>query len=377
MLRRAERAAKRSVGSLFRALLRSGKRPVIDLRGVRSVLVVRQHNQLGDMLCAVPLLRTLRQQLPSSRIILITSPVNHEVMLHNRFVDEIILFDKSTLTGGGVPRPGALASFIRGVRDKRCDCAIVPATVSTSFTSDMLAYLSGAPVRIGCAGLNGKPSPSSFFFNIPVDLDWRSDPARHQTLRNMDVLLGFLPPGSDLSSEITLTEHEKEQGAAMVKGEAGGNASVNVAFHPGAGKLANRWPAERFAAVAEITAAEFGAAVFITAGPMDDEPVATMEKGLNVRRHVIRNRSIRQVAALLAAMDLVVSNDTGIMHVAAAVGVPVLSLFGPTDPGQWAPSGPIHRSIRGEGGRVDSIRVEEVVGNIRRMLRGKPSRVLA
>ena len=67
-------------------------------------------------------------------------------------------------------------------------------------------------------------------------------------------------------------------------------------------------------------------------------------------------------------MDLVVSNDTGIMHVAAAAGAPVLSLFGPTDPKQWAPIGEFHRFIVGEGGRIDRISLESVLEAAREIL---------
>jgi ADP-heptose:LPS heptosyltransferase len=82
----------------------------------------------------------------------------------------------------------------------------------------------------------------------------------------------------------------------------------------------------------------------------------------------VANKSIREVAAILSLARLVISNDTGIMHVAAAVGTPVLSLFGPTDPEQWAPIGTKHRYIVGKGGDIETIPVEEVLTVAREML---------
>jgi len=75
------------------------------------------------------------------------------------------------------------------------------------------------------------------------------------------------------------------------------------------------------------------------------------------------------VASILSAADLLVTNDTGIMHVGGAVGAPVLSLFGPTDPYQWAPIGPVHRFIRAEDGNIDTIPIDEVLKHAREMLR--------
>jgi ADP-heptose:LPS heptosyltransferase len=149
-----------------------------------------------------------------------------------------------------------------------------------------------------------------------------------------------------------------------------------IAFHPGAGKPPNRWPAERFAGLAELLVSEYGARAFVTAGPMDDEPVARMQEGMHVPCTIVRRKPIREVAALLSWMDLVISNDTGIMHVAAAVGVPVLSLFGPTEPAQWAPTGARHRVLRGEAGNIDALSLEQVLREARTMLRSFPSRVL-
>lgn len=368
MLRTAERAGKRYAGSLLNAVLGSGRRPEIRAEALRSVLVVRQHNQLGDMLCAVPFLRAVRHAAPSAHITLVAGAVNRAVMLHNRFVDEVLWFDRSSAR--------AMLALVQDLRHRRFDLALVPVTVSTSFTSDLLARLSGARVRVGCGARDGVENPSAFCFNVPVRLDWRSDPGRHQALRNMDLLAGLLPITSDLSPEITLTAAEIEEGRAAVT-TARGQAPCAIAFQPGAGKEPNRWPPELFARVAELLAAEYGAAVFVHEGPMDAAPVAVMRSALSIPHAVILHRPIRAVAAILAAMDLVVTNDTGIMHVAAAVGAPVLSLFGPTDPAQWAPVGPRHRHCRGKGGRIEAIGVEEVMTQARAMLGARGSRVLA
>ena len=147
-----------------------------------------------------------------------------------------------------------------------------------------------------------------------------------------------------------------------------------IVYHPGAGKAPNRWPAGLFARLADELSASVPSATIITSGPMDDGPVSAMTGSLHTSFEVIKNQPIRDVASAIRFADLLVSNDTGIMHVAAAVGTPVLSLFGPTDPGEWAPTGGRHRYIRGEDQDIGKIPFDAVLKAANEMLRREHDR---
>jgi heptosyltransferase-2 len=362
-----EQSLKHGVTSFLRFFLRSRISPPPPADAVRSILIVRQHNQLGDMLCVVPLLRSLRQKYPNAHLALIASPVNADVMQGNRYLDEVILFDKQTILSHGRFHPIALYKFIGALRDRKFSLAIVPSTVSVSFTSDLLAYLSGARHRIGAGNLSGTSNPSGFLFTIPMTLDWRSTPDRHQTLRNLDSAAALSLSSDDLTLEMTLSGHE-ETGGKLYVGSLKQGRRYAIGFHPGAGKAPNRWPADRFAILMDRLVQEFDAAAIITCGPMDSDHVKEVERHLHNSYYLLASQAIRRVASILRWLDLVVTNDTGIMHVAAAVGVPVLSLFGPTSPEQWAPPGERNRYIRGRDGDIKSISVEEVLEKARQML---------
>ena len=363
-----ERRFRRILLALLRAMLSSRPAGSLATKDFSKILVVRQHNQLGDMLCVVPLLRALRSKFPQARISLLASPVNAEVMFNNRYLDEVIVYDKQVMLGKITLRLHTILAFVRNLRTHRFEVVLVPSTVSTSFTSDLFAYFSGAKVRIGALSIDGKENPSGFLFNVPVVLDWRTTPHRHQTLRNLDLVAALSVSTPDQTIEMSLYEEERKAAGAVVA-KALGKKPIGICFHPGAGKVPNRWPASRFAEAANLLARAFDAQVFVTAGPMDDLPVDEMLSGLQVDVEVIRRQPVRVVASILFHLQLVITNDTGIMHVAAAVGVPVLSLFGPTDPEQWAPIGGKFRYISGDGGKTGNIAVTEVVRTAGEMLR--------
>jgi heptosyltransferase II len=363
-----EQRFKRSLASLFRIFLRSRISPPPSPDRVKSILIVRQHNQLGDMLCVVPLLRALRQRYPDAYLALMASPVNVDVMRCNRYLDEVILYDKREYLEHGRIHLISLIKFVRRLRARKFTVALVPSTVSTSFTSDLLAYLSGAQCRIGAGTLSGHPNKSAFLFTVPVDLDWKSTPDRHQTLRNIDSAANLdLGRPSVLSLEITLSAEEENAGRALVEQVKKGRRYA-IGYHPGAGKPPNRWPSNRFASLISTLSKELDAAAIVTCGPMDLDVVKEVESGLEESLYLLTGQPIRRVASVLKSVDLVVTNDTGIMHVAAAVGVPVLSLFGPTSPEQWAPQGEHHRYIVGENGDIRTIQLEKVVENARSMI---------
>lgn len=367
MLNALEPTFKRFVSVLLRFLLGAPHCRVAAHSTFERILVIRQHNQLGDMLCAVPLLRALRGRFPSASIVLIASPVNYEVMVHLRYIDRVINFDKREFLRRGVSGIGKLVRFIRALRSENFDLAIVPSTVSMSFTSDLLARLSGARMRIGIKSLDGKENIAAFCFNMTVELDWRTTPTRHQTLRNLDVARPLDVRAADLCLEMTLNSLELEE-ANLLRERKLALGKKLVIYHPGAGKIPNRWDAGRFASVASTLATTRQVNTLISWGPMDDEPVKEMIRRLTIPYELIKGKTIRTVAVYLSVADLVITNDTGIMHVAAAVGAPVLALFGPTDPAQWAPIGTQHRFLRGEGGDINRISEADVIRSAEEML---------
>lgn len=367
MLRQIERSFKRLVALTLRLVLGSRKTGLPPNPSFNRILVIRQHNQLGDMLCVVPLLRGLRKRFPDAHIAIMASPVNAGVMYNSPYLNEVILYDKRTFLGKGFEGWRALLRFIKELRSKEFELVLVPSTVSTSFTSDFFAYLSGAQYRIGAESLNGKQNPSAMFFNITEELDWSSTPDRHQTQRNLDVARSLQIEEGDLQLIIGFNEHEQNY-INLLKNNKKQASKLVIAYHPGAGKIPNRWEAGRFGRVANELNEKFHCATVITCGPMDDRPVYDMIGWMKVSYNLIKGKGIREVACVLASVDLVITNDTGVMHVAGSVGTPVLSLFGPTEPEQWAPPGNHNRYIRGRRNDINNISVEEVVQNASEML---------
>jgi ADP-heptose:LPS heptosyltransferase len=362
--RRLEKHLKHALSSLLGLFLPREHLQEAPLDSIRNILVIRQHNELGDMLCAVPLLRALRLRFPSAFIGLVASPVNYEVMLHHPFVDEVILYDKLLFFRA----PTRIFAFLRRLRERQYDLAVVPSTVSMSFTSDAMAYLCGARYRVGAGSLNGTENIASHFFNLQVVAGWSRDTPIHQTERNLDFVRCMGIDTDDLSIVIRLTDEEKKNADNFLQPHLG-KKRYAVGFHPGAGKPQNRWPAERFAHVADRLVSALDALLVISAGPMDDEPV---EKMLTTLRsgYLLKAKGIREVAAIIDRLALFVTNDTGVMHVAGATSTRVLSLFGPSDPYQWAPKSQRHRFLVSQNREMSSLTEEEVYAAAVEMLGG-------
>ncbi len=360
---RIEKAATRAIFAFLRIFIHVRKVSTIPRNSVRSILVIRQHNQFGDMLCVIPFLRSLRHTYPDAFIAMLAKPLNSQALMGSPYLNEVIVYDKSKF----IRAPFKVWRFGRSLRKRKFDLAIVPSPVSMSVTSDVIAFFSGARRRIGPASLMGKKNLTGYLYNVQVPLAWSQTDAVHQTQRNIDIAKILVLDTVSLELELGLTEDEIREGAEFLASKRGGRELV-VGFHPGAAKPANRWDALRFAEIANRCAEILGAFLVISAGKNDAEPAGEMM--LNVPNDYAKvDNPIRFLASVIRQCDLFISNDTGIMHLSAAVGTPTLSLFGPTDPLQWAPIGQQHRFILGQGNLMDAITVEKVWSVTKEMLK--------
>jgi heptosyltransferase III len=139
-----------------------------------------------------------------------------------------------------------------------------------------------------------------------------------------------------------------------------------IAVHPGSGSPRKNWPADRFAGL--VAALSPDRPWLLVEGPADGEAA----ESLTHLPHVVHARDLlpRVLGTVLAQAGLYVGNDSGVSHLAAAFGAPTLALFGPTDPAQWAPVGPMVTCLRSEDRTMDGLDVDEVI----RAARTHPSR---
>jgi heptosyltransferase-2 len=137
-----------------------------------------------------------------------------------------------------------------------------------------------------------------------------------------------------------------------------------VVLHPGSGSPGKNWPPEAFAALARALLP--GREVIVVEGPADREAAAPALSVPGTR--AVRGFPLRLLGALLGRSRLVVGNDSGVTHLAAAFGARVLALFGPTDPAVWAPTGDLVRVLRAPGGDLSALGTGEVLGAAARLL---------
>ncbi len=301
----------------------------------RRVVVLRAL-QLGDMLCAVPALRALRAALPEAEIVLAGLPWAHAfVRRFNRYLDGFLEFPGYP----GLPErsftPAAVTTFLADAQAEHFDLAL-QIHGSGAIVNPLLMLL-GARLNAGFY-MPGQYCPDESRF-LPYP---EGEPEVWRHLRLMEHL-GIPLQGDTL--EFPLSEDDLHALAGLRR-EHGLRPGRYVCVHPGARGRTRRWPVERFAAVADALAAR-GLQVVLTGTAVEAELTAAVR--LHMRRPAVDlagRTTLGALGALLRDARLLVCNDTGISHVAAALGVPSVVIFTASDPRRWAPQDTqLHRAV--------------------------------
>ncbi|MCU7499782.1 MAG: glycosyltransferase family 9 protein [Ignavibacteria bacterium] len=344
---------KRLLYSLIKNAFALKENKSSDIGKPENILVVRQHNQLGDLLACVPFFRALKETYPRSRVTVIVSPQNAAAITKNKYIDEYFVFDKKKVYSP------AYFSKLRNILRKPYDLAVVPVTVSISFTSNIMARLANARVRIGVKELNGMKNEYDFFFDRRVTMDWNRHPDQNVSEFCLEIVRPFGISTNDYTSEITFDSSDSKAAGDFIHSNGLKGKDILIGLHVGAGKPPNRWPLMKYAELIERLNSTYRAGFFLTGSSADMEEISYLTKYIAVKPSLFLNRSIPEVAALVSEADLFVTNDTGIMHVAGTTKTPQVSIFGPTNPYNWAPSGSNKVFIR-KSDIIDDISVDEV-----------------
>jgi len=288
-------------------------------------VLVTLPNWYGETLFATPFLRALRRQVPTAFISTLGRPQCREVLLHNPYINELLEYDEH-----GVHR--SLAGkwqLVQTLRQRHFDTAFI---LRKSLSRTMLLCAAEIPRRVGFA--NPK---SGWLLTHRVPL---SDTPRHKASTYLPLLeaveLSVLPG----PYEYTVSDEERQAARQWVSAHLAINGRPLVILHPGANWFHKRWPPQRFAALGDRLVESQRVSVLVTGGPADlalaEQITRTMRQPATV---LAGGTTLRQLAALLEQAALVVSNDTGVLHVAAALGRPLVALYGPTSPALTGPLG--------------------------------------
>lgn len=310
---------------------------------------------------------------PEARITLVASPINYEILFSdiNPFIDDVLVYDKSSVK--------KILSFIKKLRSRHFDLGFVPSTVSLSRTSHLINYFSGAKVKIGVKSIDGKPNGSEYLLNIKSDFEWDKKQF-HQIERNLDIgrQIGCDLPPKERKIKIILHKNENEFAEEFISKNFPDKSKLLIAFHPGAGKIANRWSVENFAKLISRLYEKYGNYILITSGFIDKDVTHNLSSLLNnklnnknIPHTILENTTIRKVGAVLSKTNLFITNDTGVMHVAGGVNANVLSLFGPTNGFEWAPYGENNIYIKSKTVNINDISVNDVFDTAVSMIKNK------
>jgi ADP-heptose:LPS heptosyltransferase len=330
----------------------------LDNLEVKNILVVRQHNQIGDMLCSLPLFAALKKKYPEAKITLVASMTNYQIVFGdvNPYINDVLVFNKSTLLH--------IFRFFKKLRKTKFGLGIVPSTVSISRTSHFINYFSKAKIRIGVKSLNDKKNKTDFLLNIKSDFHW--DKLKlHQTERNLDIVRQI---GCELTREdknnlrLGLSSKEINFAEEFLNQNCPDKRRKKIAFQPGAGKIPNRWNIKYFAELISLLHKKYNPYIIINSGPIDKDVTDVLIPELSKLSitPIIIYYPIRETGAILAKSDLLISNDTGTMHVGAMVNIKVIGLFGPTEAYEWGPVNEQGTHIQSKTKDIDDITVEEV-----------------
>jgi heptosyltransferase II len=288
-------------------------------------ILVRATNWVGDAVMSIPALRAIRARWPSAAIAILARPWVADLYRGQGYADRILVYDSKSEHKGFWGKERLAAAL----RMEKFDVAML---FQNAFDAAWIAWRAGVPERIGYAR-DGR----SWLLTRVIPLAAKGQRPAHEVYDYLEMLrragwLERLPHVDEISIRVAEEDQEKALERLLAAGVR--KNAVRIAFASGAAYgSAKCWEPERYAALADRLIAEFDADVILFGAPQE-ESMATRIVGAMRNRacNLVGATKIGELPALLSACRLFIGNDSGAMHVAGAVGVPVVGIFGPSDP---------------------------------------------
>lgn len=342
-----------------------------------NILLVRL-DRIGDLVLSLPAIGAIRERFPNARISVVTRAATQTILEGHPDVDEVIPYHYEKK--GRHRFFLGYFRFLGEIMKRRFDVAFI---LHPSVRSHLFPFLAGIPYRIGF------DTELALLLTKKV-LDRRHEGERHESDYTLDIVRAWgVEASRDLKTELPVYQDETNQILKLLQ-EAGWNGrDPLVAVHPGASCPSKRWPKERFVELIGKILSGYPHAIGIVGGAEEKKDGEFIRGYFHERVFDLTGKlNLKQLAAFLKKSDLLVTNDSGPVHIAAAVGTPTVTIFGRNQAGlsvkRWRALGEGHRVIQKDVGCVvclahrctidfeclKAVGVEEVYCTLKNMISG-------
>lgn len=282
-------------------------------------ILVTRLRYLGDVILTTPAVAALKRRYPAAEIYYCAERPYADILRHDPSLAGVIGLSKGVR--------GAVDA-VRTLRSLRLTAAI---DLFYNPRSAWLLFAAGIPVRAGGSRRMRRRLYTHVFTG--------SAETRSAVMHHLSALSVFGVDAPEALPRVFLSPEEFERGRELLgraAGPGGENGAV-IAMHPGGTWPSKRWPPESFARLARLARERFGARILLIGGPGEEDIVEHVRSSAGEGVAVLPAGDLRRTASIVASCAAVVANDGGIMHLAAALGVPTVGIFGPTEHDIWFP----------------------------------------
>ncbi len=291
---------------------------------VQSILVIHQ-GAIGDFILALPTLRVIRKTYPMARSVIMGYPRILELVEKRFYAEEIVSIDQKGMASFFIPG---------GALDSQLSAFLSAFDLMVVFGKDAQGTLIGNLKRVSLGNV----------------LHINSFPAEHEKIHLSEHLLrglrryGFSVPAEEPKLFLTPADQEAGKNYCRRRGLTAKEMQEAVVIHPGSGSKKKVWPLERFVDLVQYLQGLFGSRILVVIGPAEGPDVQKAFEGMQWEMGpsaplLLKGLSLLELASVIEGCRVFVGNDSGITHMAAALGVPTVAIFGPSDPRIWAPKG--------------------------------------
>lgn len=324
----------------------------LELGKVERILLVCPHFTLNELISSTSLYRAIKEKYLGSDLTVIVSSDKY-AEINNNLIDEFIVFNKSKLLN-----PLNAVFLIKKIRTP-FDICIVPVTDSISNLSNYISRLSNSKIRIGINSIDGKINKSNFCFDRRIDINFCKHPDTNISESILEIVKPFGIDTKDLSTKLIISENKSQAAQKILSAIRKDFRSNLIGINISSEESANCWNLKNHIQLLEKLNVELNCIIYLFGDDANHDEVKYVTDNLKIDIAILPKKTITEVAALITLSDLFITNDSSLMHIAGTTSTPQISLFGTTNPFNWAPCGK-NKIFLQKSDLVDDITPDEV-----------------